>query len=207
MNDISDAIEQLYSAFAMDIPSNIAGCPCCITEPELRQLEETPLREISPELLAPYAPSALLTVGSKEDYLYFLPRILEISINDENWWPSIEITARAIAATQIHSWPVSRILALTDFLSASIRYLIDERYYSRIDDWMCAVGRMELDVQPMMALITKDREAVLEFWKANARTLHEGMLGNEFWERRTSQYDEIVEWFNTPEIKGIVGTE
>ncbi len=35
MDGISDAIEQLYSAFAIDTPSNIAGCPCCISDDEL----------------------------------------------------------------------------------------------------------------------------------------------------------------------------
>src|SRR5690606_14538866 len=202
MNALSNSVDQLYSAFAAEAPG-IAGCPCSITESELRQLEDAPLREVTPELLAPYAAAALLTVGSKEDYLYFLPRILEISIYDENWWPDIEVTGRAVAETQVSSWPANRVAALTDFLLISIKYLIDEREYRRIDGWMCAIGRMDLDVGSMLALIEKDREAVLEFWRANAGKLFKGELGNAFWERRNHQYDQIVEWFNTPNVKAI----
>ncbi len=149
----------------------------------------------------------MLTVGSKDDYLYFLPRILEISVADDNWWPCIEVTARAIASTQIVSWPPTRVSALIDFLKTAIENIISDRCYVRIDDWMCAIGRMELDVRPMLALIENDSEAVLEFWRANAGNLFKGELGNSFWERRNHQYNEIVEWFNTPNVKAISSSE
>lgn len=109
MDTLQKAIDELYRAFeVVEPPQQIVGCPCCFDEYEIQKLLETQLRHISPELMAPYASSALLTVGSISDYLYYLPRILEISIRDESWWPAIEVTGRAIRGTHIDSWPTVR---------------------------------------------------------------------------------------------------
>ena len=64
MNTLSQAIEQLYAAFA-DVPKPraIVGCPCCLDNKDIDTLLATPLREIGPRDLSPYASSAFLTVG------------------------------------------------------------------------------------------------------------------------------------------------
>ena len=66
MNTLSQAIEQLYAAFA-DVPKPraIVGCPCCLDNKDIDTLLATPLREIGPRDLSPYASSAFLTVGRR----------------------------------------------------------------------------------------------------------------------------------------------
>ncbi len=71
-----------------------------MTSEEVEVLLGKPLRDLSPDELSSYSSSALLTVGLPEDYLYYLPRILEISIRDDSWWPDIEVSARAIKSTE-----------------------------------------------------------------------------------------------------------
>ena len=115
MNELDAAIEDLYLAFS-DLPSpkSIDACPCCIDDKNLDKLVNAIAREVSPEDLTSYASSAFLTAGDIPDYLYFLPRILEISVRDEWWWPDIEITGRALLETNIPTWPDRRQQAHTE---------------------------------------------------------------------------------------------
>ena len=97
MHTLSDAIEALYQAFAvMPKPKHIDGCPCCIDRKETGVLLGKALRTITPEEMASYASSAFLTVGEVADYLYFLPRIIEITATEPSWWPDPEVTGRAM---------------------------------------------------------------------------------------------------------------
>ncbi len=73
-------------------PSSIQGCPCCVDNKEICSLLSTPLREITGGELSSYSSSAFLTVGREADYLYFLPRIVEIGFTEAGWWPDIEVT-------------------------------------------------------------------------------------------------------------------
>ncbi len=202
--ELSDAIEGLYEAFA-DVPKpvGIAACTHCITENEISILLEKPLRELSSEDLSAYASSAFLTAGDVEDYLYFLPRILELSATDDSWWPDIAVTGRAIKNTEPDNWPEHRRTALAGFFKAVIADLIEREKYGMIDDWMCSAGRAGIDVGPFLEVIETDRAAVLVFWEENAGKLDEGKLANEFWDLPNEEHDKIVRWFNSPRINMI----
>jgi len=204
MDKLSNAINNFYQAFAdVSAPDHIDGCPCCITEKEIQTLLTTPLRELSQDDLASYASSALLTVGSDSDYLYYLPRIVEISISDDSWWPDIEVTARAIESTNIESWPEKRRDALIELLDAVIDHILDSSAYDLIDQWVYAAARMKLDVRRLLAKIERNADAVLEYWVDNAQNLHEERLGNAFWELPNEGHDEIVRWFQSEPIRKI----
>src|SRR5262245_26685041 len=94
---LRQAIEGVYTAF-LDVPrpTSVDGCPCCIGQKGISILLSKPLRELSPDDLTHYAASAFLTVGAVEDYLYFLPRILEILATQHDWWPDPEVVTLAI---------------------------------------------------------------------------------------------------------------
>src|SRR4051812_29634791 len=105
MRDVRATVENLYRAFAA-VPRlrDIDGCPCCIDRKEVGVLLSKPLRSVTPEELSAYAASAFLTVGDAADYRYFLPRILEVTAADPAWWPSPEVTGRAIRDSDPESW-------------------------------------------------------------------------------------------------------
>lgn len=202
--ELSDAIEGLYEAFA-DVPKpvGIAACTHCITENEISILLEKPLRELSSEDLSAYASSAFLTAGDVEDYLYFLPRILELSATDDSWWPDIAVTGRAIKNTEPENWQKRRRMALVGFFKAVIADLIEREEYGRIDDWMCGAGRAGIDVDPLLEIVEADEAAVLAYWEENAGELDDGKLMNAFWELPNEEHDKIVRWFNSPRINMI----
>lgn len=201
MDKISKSIENLYSAFSdLPKPEGVGGCPCCITEQELDTLMAIPLRKLSADQIGTYASSALLTVGDVGDYRYFLPRIIEISLYEEFWWPDIEVTAQAIRSAGFHEWPNHHRTALNDAFLAAIQHFVDEGEYFRLDSWMCAIGRIEIDVDPFLNIIEKSDSAIFGYWEENADTLDDHQLSNAFAQPVTRQHDAIVDWFHLPKI-------
>lgn len=202
------AIKNLYRSFnEIPKPEGIHACPCCMTSEEVETLLSKPLHELTGEDLSTYSSSALLTVGHPADYLYLLPRILEISIIDDSWWPDIEISARAIKSVDPETWPKQRREAFHEFLLAAIGELIHSKRYDRIDDWLCAIAAMDFDLVPFLNLIERDREAVLEYFRDNGKTLSEGRLENAFWELPNPGHDAIIEWFGSEPIAKILFDE
>ena len=204
MHDVQDTIEHLYRAFAMNPrPRHIDGCPCCIDEKEIFVLLAKRLRAITPQELAPYASSAFLTVGAVADYLYFLPRILEITATDSSWWPDPEVTGRAIRNANPDLWTATQRSALNQFLEAVIASVIEFEDYYSLDGWMCAIARMGFDVMPYLRQIAKSPAAVLAYFEENVGSLPRNKLSNAFWELPCPAHDAIVNWFFSPEITKI----
>src|SRR5207237_5721733 len=113
---LQKAIEGVYEAFRdVPRPASVEGCPCCIDEKGITILLSKPLGDLSPDDLTHYAASVLLTVGAVEDFLYFLPRILEILASKDEWWPDPEVVARAIDTASFHLWSDLRRKALTKY--------------------------------------------------------------------------------------------
>lgn len=204
MSNLTNAINDFYSAFSdIPVPEDIDGCPCCILDKEVENLLSASLREITRDDLSSFASSALLTVGVESDYLYFLPRILDLSINDDSWWPDIEITGMRIHSTNLDSWPTKRREALESLLDAVIQNILQSKEYGRLDDWLCAIALMEIDVRPRLAMIESDPDAVFEYYGDNAEKLDSGRLSNAFWELPNEGHDMIVQWLNSDAISSI----
>lgn len=204
MRTVQDAMEQLYRVFAKNPrPRHIDGCPCCIDKKAIPVLLSKSLRTIAPQELASYASSAFLTVGEVADYLYFLPRILEITATDFSWWPAPEVTGRAIRSANPDSWSGAQRSALNDYLEAVIGSIIESRAYHQLDGWMCAIAGMGFDVMPYLRQIAKNPAAVLAYFEHNAESLPRNKLSNAFWELPSPAHDAIVNWFFSPEIRKI----
>lgn len=202
--ELGAAIERLYQAFStVPKPHYIEGCPCCIDRKDVGTLLSKPLRALTPNELASYAASAFLTVGERADYLYFLPRILEVSATEPWCWPSPEVTARAIRTADSESWAVGQREALSGFLMAVIDAAILTKEYYCLDGWVCAIARIGFDVRPYLDRIAGCPEAVLAFFECNSDTLPRRVLSNAFWERPSQAHDLIVNWFYSDEIARI----
>jgi hypothetical protein len=204
MYTLEQTIERLYTTFAdVPRPSHIESCPCCFEEENIEVMLSTPLRELSAKDLEAYATSAFLTAGAVEDYLYFLPRILEMSFSEDCWWLDFPITGRAIAASEPHSWPRSRRSALLGFLHRLVGDIVDSGSHWTLDDLLCAIARMEFDVQPFLRQIEKSPTAVLAYFEDNAELLPQNKLGNLSWKLPNSGHDAIVRWFKSEPIRKI----
>jgi hypothetical protein len=203
MRTLNDAIERLYWVFSAPEPVHIDGCPHCIQWKNIGVLLGKSLRAITPQELAPYATSAFLTVGDQADYLYFLPRILEITATEPSWWPDPEVTGRAIRTAKPETWIEAQRTALNDYLESVVGNAIQSGQYYLIDDWICAIARMGFDVAPYLAEVAKCPAAVLEYFEANVKSLPQNKLTNAFWELPSAAHDAIVDWFFSEEISRI----
>ena len=209
MCHLNESIEKLYRAFAnVPRPKSIDACSCCVSESEVRQLIEAPnAQSVSPSLLGSYASSAFLTAGSVADYLYFLPRILHLSVVEDSWWPDPEVTGRAIRSAKPDEWSPDQRTALDEFYSAVVRASLDPDRHYLIDSWVCAVARSGFNVQPHLAMIEQEKSAALAYFLDNSQTLPEKKLSNPFWELPCDAHDEIVDWFYSEPIRSLVAGE
>lgn len=204
MSNLQNAVEHLYGAFsAIPKPHHIDGCPCCVDREEIGVLLVKPLKELSPQELSSYASSAFLTVGEAADYLYFLPRILEIAATEPAWWPDPEVTGRAIKAANPDAWSAAQRTALIAYLETVVDTAIQSGDYYSLDGWICAIGRMGFDVRPFLSRIAKSKAAVLGYFEQNAESLPRKKLANAFWELPCPAHDAIVKWFYSDEIARI----
>jgi hypothetical protein len=205
MDSLAKTLEALYAAFG-DVrkPSKIDGCPCCLDQNEICTLISKPLRDLTGGELASYSESAFLTVGSTEDYLYFLPRIVEIGCVEGGWWPDLEITGRAIGETKPFEWPGHRQKALTDFLHAVLQTAIEEEDGGGIDGLVCTIARMGLDVTPFLQRIETATDALLAYYERNSQELTKSKLGNAFWDKETPGFNVVLEWFKCHRVSQLI---
>ncbi|HYG35886.1 MAG TPA: hypothetical protein VEC99_13930 [Clostridia bacterium] len=203
---LHQAIEDVYAAFRdVPRPRTMEGCPCCIDAKGIDILLSKGLRDLTPENLTHYAGSALLTVGSVEDYVYFLPRILEILASERYWWPEPEVVTRAMHTAGFHSWPDGRRQALLRYFEEVISELLaNEGSGAALDSWICALGRLHVDLAPFLSGIAENRPRLIEFYEVNSQELINGGLTNPFWDEAPVEQKQVVAWFRTADIQKLI---
>jgi hypothetical protein len=203
---LEQAIEGVYAALRdVPRPASVDGCPCCIDRKGISVLLSKPLRDLSPEDLTHYAASVFLTVGSVEDFLYFLPRILEILAIEHDWWPDPEVVTRAIHTAGFHSWPDSRQNALRRYFEEAVGDLLGSASSGfEIDSWICALGRLHLALAPFLTRIAASRGGLLEFYEVNSQSLVDGCLANDFWDEAPDERKQVVDWFRSPATQKLI---
>ena len=202
MTTITTAIENLYHIFgSVHRPTAIVACPCCLDTNEMDILLTTPLRMLSPAELASYASSVLYTVGSPADFRYFLPRMLDISAHDPDWYPDVEIVLGKLDRANWLSWPPTEIHAITDFAMAVFQNLLEREEHTghEIDRWLCGFGRAGMDLAPFLRQIQARpyRKKLLEYYEVNSAKLIEKHLSNAFWDEYAEVMHQVVEWFHS----------
>jgi hypothetical protein len=203
---LEQAIEVVYEAFRdVPRPTSVDGCPCCIGRKGISILLSKPLRDLSPDDLTHYAASAFLTVGSVEDYLYFLPRILEILASKHDWWPDPEVVTRAVHTAGYRSWPHPRRKALTQYFEEVIGDLLGtEGSGFEIDSWICALGRLHVELGPFLTCIAANSSRLIEFYEVNSQRLVDGRLANGFWDDAPEGQKQVVDWFRSAETQKLI---
>ena len=200
------ALEEVYAAFG-DVPKprRLEGCPCCISREELDRLLAKPLRSLSPDELSNYAQSALLTVGTPADYIFFLPRILEVLVIQRDWWPSQEVVARAIYSAGFPDWPTVRREAVTDYFNATIDdALTCENNGYDLDQWICALGGLDAELALVLARVEANGARLLEFYEWHSQPLQRGCLSNGFWDNAPAGRAQVIDWFQSERVQRLI---
>jgi hypothetical protein len=139
MNAIaSPDLEALYRAFAnIRKPKDIPACSCCMDDEAVEKLLKPRLRDISREEVGAYARKVFLTVGSEGDFLYFLPRILEVLAISK--FENPEITGMAIGTFGWENFTEGQQEAISAYCDARLRTEIEAEKPDggNIDSWLC----------------------------------------------------------------------
>jgi hypothetical protein len=100
-------IQSVYKAFEKyERPYDFGACECCMTHAERSELLNVQLKDVDPEKLDRYANMVFLTMGEIEDFKYFLPRILELTVKNE-----LSLTEVVLGKLASANWTMARTRA------------------------------------------------------------------------------------------------
>ena len=204
--ELDEAIERLYVAFG-DVPKPkvIEGCPCCIERKGVDVLLGKSLRDITPDELSNYAACAFNTVGSLPDYLYFLPRILEVLAIDHGWYPCPEVVSGKFGRADFKNWSERHRNAVFLYFDAAFDDLLKTKDFGQdIDSLVYALGHLHSDINPLLVRLAEHPARVIEYYEHNSQSLIKGRLANGFWEEDMPAYHQVLAWFESPEIKKMI---
>jgi hypothetical protein len=202
------AQEAVYQAFAsVPRPRNFDICLCCVSEDDRRVALSTPLRDLKPDQLSAYASSVFLTVGGEADFRYFLPRILQLSIERADWWPSREVVLRALKLADWLKWSSEEVEALRALLVEAFAQAIDTGDAWEVDGWVCAIARAGMNPVPLLRRLEEPTALplLISFFELNSAQIAKGKLMNAFWDDEKEFMAAVVNWFNTDDVQAVIG--
>jgi hypothetical protein len=183
---VSDTLERVYRVFAMPVPAVIDGCPCCIATRGVDVLLTNPLRSLTGQQLWRYVSGAFLTIGGEQDFRYFLPRILDISVNDPGNASHAEVVLGKLALANWQGWSRDEREAVEAFVGAwfdhalavDLATISDGCILSEMEGILCGAARAGLSLGPLLARLTAPEAAPV---LAELRALYPREL-SPFWE-------------------------
>jgi len=204
--ELRAAIDELYLAFG-DVrkPGEIDVCPCCMELAEVEVLLSKKLKELTPDELSKYGSKVFNTVGDIPDFLYFLPRLLEIVVTNPDWWPDPEVLLPKLKEAGFPDWPDRRSNAVRHFLDAAF-YDVMMRASSEWEfgGWICALGLLYDDVSPYLRQLEMRPALFRAYYEENSECLPKGKLTNSFWDENSTAFRQVMQWFNSPKIKNMI---
>jgi hypothetical protein len=226
MTPVQQAIEALYQAFSdQPKPLDIEGCIHCVSRELIEGMLSTPLRQITSAQIGEYASSVLNTVGSDADYLYYLPRILELSATDIYWPTAIETNGKHIKQSTLEQWPVARKQALIAYFHAALDQLLAQSAYEdqedldeitlpfdieewsapsfKLDAWICCIASTGLDIRPFLTQVQQYPAHCMCLYDVNSREIKAGKLG-AFWDNDTPNAQIFLQWLTSNELRSII---
>jgi hypothetical protein len=148
-------------------------------------------------LLLHSSPSVTLTITC-----FSFREILEILVTVPGWWPSPEIVACSIVTAGFHSWSEGRrrraVLRYCDEVISDLLATEDSGW--DLNTWMCALGRLQLDLTPFLARIADTGPRLVEFYEANSPEIRDGRLLNPFWDEAPEAMQTVIKWLLSPEV-------
>ncbi|GAA3594592.1 hypothetical protein Q4Q39_06955 [Flavivirga amylovorans] len=133
--NLKESIDNLYTVFSgYIIRGNLRyrSCECCVSDEEIKLLLSKPLKELSANDLNHFMASAITTFGGVEDYKHFLPRILELIVDNSDVVDDF-LTYEKLNYSEWLNWNTEEIVALKSFFEALLINALDKDF-EIIDD-------------------------------------------------------------------------
>jgi hypothetical protein len=197
---IIPVIERVYKTFAKaPKPAMIPTEGCCLQDDQIKHMLSKPLRELSAGSLTRYVNHIFICAGSREDLLYFLPRILECQCDDA-FYEGV-IFARSMMTAGFVDWPNERREAIEELVDAAIdQELSRTGQIERLDDWLRVAAKLNLDLIPRLERIRNAPMKLVEYCIENPNGLRD-----HFWDEIPEARLLVEKWLESPDIKSAVG--
>ena len=199
---LQKSIRELYTAYSVfDKPSQIDSCECCHTEEEKKILVSNSLESLTCNQLNDFVISSFNTIGDAEDFLYFLPRILELAFTDYQEF-DCDVGLLGHKLYQSRFWERGETLksSVDSALLAHFEHQVlqDTDWNYQMSDWVCCVGNATPEIQPFLSLLLGS-PYFKEFYEQEHRYAVKGKLSDSFWEKNHGNRARIVSWLLGPE--------
>lgn len=149
------AIERAYAAFAhVPCPTKLHASPLRNAKAILRDLTVAPLRELGAEHIQGYASYAMTTVGTRDDYRHFLPRLLELAVHDASaFGTEPQVIAGKLVYGEWTTWAPAERGAVAGLFGAAMDAAIEWPLHHRhnAEDWLCGLARLDIAPDPWLA--------------------------------------------------------
>jgi hypothetical protein len=190
---MNDAIKGVYAAFCTyPHPRALQGCPCCTSGEAARPLVTKPLRALDSRDLEQYAFKALTTWGTVEDYKYFLPRIIELTMSGDLLW-DIEMTLGKLAYGEFESWPLNERQAIENLLLDAWTKAVQSLAVEEADELLCGAAQV-MDVASLLELAERIDPEFRTAYRLTCSRGDKRRLTNSYWDRESERYKVVLDW-------------
>jgi hypothetical protein len=189
---LRSAIERSYEAFALEPrPTRWRAAPHRDGDALLRQLTAVPLADLTDEAIDPYSSWAITTVGSAQDYKYFLPRILALAVSGTgSVGADPPVIAGRLKMSQWESWPAAQRDAVLNLFETAFHSSLagEGDGWMDIENWLCGLAHLDGPLEPFLLAWAEaaSAEAGLQlsrFVQGNAKRLVKGDgIASGFWD-------------------------
>lgn len=146
------SVHELYRVFApYRSTGHPIGCPCCVKAEDVSVLFSRPLERLSADDLRRFSRKVLTTWGDVRDFKHFLPRMLELSVEDFAAPIICDRVFLKLALANWREWPAVERVAVERYIQAIWRRCIaDEDAVFHLDGWLGSFGIAGCELEPFL---------------------------------------------------------
>jgi hypothetical protein len=118
--DYETSLKGLYKTFEpYPFRPGMPACThCCVSQGDIDVLGSKPIAQLTREQINPFAAHLLTTCGEVEDFKFVLPRVFELSSQNQFDWPDQEVAFGCLSKANWLEWPPDEQRAVQGFLDA-----------------------------------------------------------------------------------------
>ena len=159
------------------------------------------LDRLTCEDLNDFVVSSFNTIGDAEDFLYFLPRILELAFtNYQEFECDIGLLGHKLFKSRFWERGEKLRVSVDAALLAHFehRVLQDTDWNYELHGWVCCVGNATPKIEPFLKLLFNSKY-FKDFYDGEYQHALKGKLHDAFWEKNHGNRDKIVKWLLSAE--------
>ena len=147
----------------------------------------------------------MTTVGTVEDFRYFLPRIVEAAVAGD-LLVDREVVFGKLQYGNWRTWPLYEQEAIGAFAQAVAATFASIEYEpGELDEWVCSLGRFVDDLgvylDPLLSGTAAAKVNLVSLREYNTDSTGVLELANAFWDGVPGNASAFASWLRTPDVR------